>query len=151
MFDFKNLPYNDSGVVYRTDIESVKRLYDTNPDQAFELAFSFLEIACCGECSSDDNIINAICESAKYRARQTIERYSQKVEDSKDKKRISQKLDDIARLYQSGMTQTAIAKSLGTTQQTINNRLKVIREKYPELLEVKVEQKERVKEEKFVF
>ena len=64
-------------------------------------------------------------------------KYDKKVEANRQWKIKEQQLDTIAELHLRGLTQKQIAERIGTTQQTICNRLATIRAEYEELLQEK--------------
>lgn len=59
------------------------------------------------------------------------------MEASRRKKIEDLRLEEIADLYNKGLTQAAIGRELGIKQQTISYRLTVIKSNYPELLQEK--------------
>ena len=132
--EFKDLPIRKSGVVYKSVLEQVKKLYPVNPEQAGEVAISALELVLTGEISSDDMLIDLMLEPMKGVSQDNKERYDQKVEASRQKKIVDQKLDQIAEMMQGGMKQKMIAEKLGLTQQVVSYRWGIIKRDYPELL-----------------
>ena len=132
---FKELEVRKSGVIYNSTLEQIKKLYPMDPEKAGELAISAIELVLCGEISSDDMIIELMLEPAKQIRENDKIKYDSKVEASKHKKIVEQKLDQIAELSSMGLRQREIADRLGLTQQTVSYRLGVIRSTYPELLQ----------------
>jgi hypothetical protein len=65
------------------------------------------------------------------------QKYEMKMEASRRKKIEDLRLEEIADLYNKGLTQAAIGRELGIKQQTISYRLTVIKSNYPELLQEK--------------
>lgn len=76
------------------------------------------------------SLTEVACQSEK-RANE----FDKKMEVVKEKKKVEQKLDLIAQLSCQGLTQKQIGDRIGTSQQTIGNRLNLIKKEYPELLE----------------
>lgn len=132
---FKDLPMRDSAVVYQSVLEQIKKMYIVNPNQAGELAISAIELVLTGEISSNDPMIEICLEQLKVISHRDHENYDAKTENEKTQKMISQKLDQIAKLYLAGLSQAAIGKEIGVSQQTISSRMNIIRKEYPELLQ----------------
>lgn len=134
--EFKEVEAKTSGIVYRGVFNTIKSLYEKNPEQAGELAISAIELILTGEISTDDPIIGIILEQTKEITKVNDDRYAKKVEQTRHKKIVDQKLEEISRLYKMQFTQRDIAQRLGLTQQTVSNRLALIRKDFPELLQV---------------
>ena len=132
---FNDIQMRDSGIVYNSVLEQIKKLYVVDPEKAGELAISAIELTLTGQISSDDMIIELMLEPTKVSIGKNHAKYDQKVESSRHKKIIEQKLDKIAELSDMGMRQREIAERLGLTQQTVSYRLGIIRSTYPELLQ----------------
>ncbi len=90
---FKELEVRKSGVIYNSTLEQIKKLYPMDPEKAGELAISAIELVLCGEISSDDMIIELMLEPAKQIRENDKIKYDSKVEASKHKKIVEQKLD----------------------------------------------------------
>ena len=137
--EFKNNNIRPTGVIYSGIFEAIKELYVDRPDDAGELAISAIELILTGEISSDNSLVKVALATIKPVVQNDVDKYNAKIQQVKDKKISDQKLDVIADLMNKGTKQAQIGKMLGLTQQTVSNRVKVIREKYPELLQVKNE------------
>lgn len=124
-----------SAIIYNSTFEQIKQLYAVNPVQAGELAISAFELALTGQISSDDFYVKLMLENIKVVNEESKAKYDKKVEAQKQKKISEQQLDVIAAYYLNGMKQKDIAIKIGTTPQTISNRLATIRADFPELLE----------------
>lgn len=135
---FNDVEIRNSGVVYNSTFEQIKKLYQVNPEQAGELAISAIELVLTGQFSSDDMIIELMLEPARVVSKRDHNNYDQKVESARQKKIMDQKLDQIAELTQKGFKQREIAERLHLTQQTVSYRLGVIKATYPELLQTKL-------------
>lgn len=133
--NFKDLEVRQSGVIYQSTFEQIKKLHAVDPEKAGELAISAIEMVLCGQISSDDMIVELMLEPTKVVAGKDHVKYDQKVETQRQKKILDQKLDQIADLHLRGMRQREIAERLGLTQQIVSYRLGVIRSTYPELLQ----------------
>lgn len=132
---FKDLEVRQSGVIYQSTFEQIKKLHSVDPEKAGELAISAIEMVLCGEISSDDMIVELMLEPTKVVAGKDHVKYDQKVETQRQKKIADQKLDQIAELHLKGMRQREIGERLGLTQQMVSYRMGVIRSTYPELLQ----------------
>ena len=60
--EFKDNPTRDFGNVYQSMLSQIKKRYEKDPEQAGELAISFIEFVLTGEISSDDDIIEGFVE-----------------------------------------------------------------------------------------
>lgn len=132
---FKDLPVRKSAIIYQSALEQIKKMYAMDPVLAGELAISAIELVLVGEISSDNPMIEICLEQLKIIAQRDHENHDAKAENGKNQKMISQKLDQIAKLYLAGLSQAAIGKEIGVSQQTISSRMNIIRKEYPELLQ----------------
>jgi DNA-binding Lrp family transcriptional regulator len=132
---FKENTTRDSGVVYKSTFEQIKKLYQKDKELAGELAIAAIELVLTGEISSDDYMIEIILEDMKEINTKNAAKFEKKVEANRQRKIADQQLDVIAELYVLGLTQKEIAAQIGTTQQTVSNRLTTIKMDYPELLQ----------------
>lgn len=134
--EFKDSQVRKSGVIYESTWEQIKKLYSQNPEMAGELAISVIEQTLTGDISSTDFMIQIICEGLKPINQNAQQKYDNRVKSNKEHKRETQQLDKIAELIDRGKTQEEIGKILGISRQTVSNRIKVIKEEYPELIKV---------------
>lgn len=152
---FNELETRNSGVIYNSTLEQIKKLYAKDPVLAGELAISAIELVLTGDISSDDMIVDVMLEPMKKINENNKVKHDAKVENAKRKKIVEQKLDQIAELLASGMKQREIGERLGLSQQIVSYRAKVIKEQFPELLQknsfVLQKNKEEVQEESFVL
>lgn len=132
---FNDAEMRDSGIVYSSTFEQIKKLYAVDPEKAGELAISAIELTLTGQISSDDMMIELMLEPTKVSVGKNNARYDQKVESSRQKKITEQKLDQIADMMGKGLKQRQIADRLGLTQQMVSYRWGVIKAQYPELLQ----------------
>lgn len=102
---------------------------------AGELAISAIELVLTGDTSTDDPMIDILLEPLKIVRTRNKTKRDAKIEAEKMQRIHVNKLDVIAEMHKVGMTQAAIAKKLGLTQQTVSNRMKTIRQSFPELLQ----------------
>jgi hypothetical protein len=150
--EFKELDARVSGVVYKSTLEQIKKLYEADPDLAGELAISAIELVLTGDISSDDMMISILLEPNRAINQSNQVKYDTKVENAKAKKIADMKLDKIAALANSGKKQREIGEALGLSQQIISYRMGLIKTSYPELLtappQEKVVKEEEVEEPK---
>lgn len=132
---FKDLPVRKSAVIYQSALEQVKKMYAMDPVLGGELAISAIELVLMGEISSDNPMIEICLEQLKIIAQLDHENHDAKAENERSQKMINQKLDQIARMYLAGFSQSAIGKEIGVSQQTVSSRLNTIKKDYPELLQ----------------
>lgn len=132
--EFKGIPARDSAIVYQTSLEQIQSLYELDPEMAGELAISVIELALTGEISSDNKMIAIMLKQTAYTAQKNAQAWNDKKESAREKKKKEQNLEMIARLHKEGLTQKNIGTRLGVSQQTIGNRLALIKREYPELL-----------------
>ena len=134
--EFKDSQVRKSGVIYESTWEQIKKLYSQNPEMAGELAISVIEQTLTGDISSTDFMIQIVCEGLKPINQNAQQKYDNRVKSNKEHKRETQQLDKIVELIDRGKTQEEIGKILGISRQTVSNRIKIIREEYPELIKV---------------
>lgn len=132
---FNEVEMRDSGIIYNSVLEQIKKLYAVDPERAGELAISAIELTLTGQISSDDMMIELMLEPTKVSVGKNKIKYDQKVESSRQKKISDQKLEQIADMMQRGFKQREIAQKLGLTQQMVSYRWGVIKTTYPELLQ----------------
>lgn len=81
--------------------------------------------------------------------------FEKKVEAQKEARIEKLALRKIAAMYNQGRPQREIGEAVGVTQQVVSNRIATIRKDFPELLEVKIEEKDVnapiKKDDKFYF
>ena len=131
---FKEIEARNSGVIFKSTLDQIKKLYEADPELAGELAISAIELVLCGEISSDDMMIGILLEPARAVNKNNQDKYDTKVEAAKAKKMTEMRLDKIAELVNSGKKQREIGEALGMSQQTVSYRISLIKTKYPELL-----------------
>ena len=57
---FNDVEARNSGIIYKSTLEQIKKLYAVDPEQAGELAIAAIELTLAGQFSSDDVIIELI-------------------------------------------------------------------------------------------
>ena len=133
--EFKDNEIRRSGLIYRSTFNQIKKMYQQDPLLAGELAISAIELVLTGEFSSDDYQIDMLLESNREVNQKNIDSYNNKVEQARQKRITDLKLAEIARLHKDKWIQKNIAQHLGLSQQTVSNRLTLIRKEFPELLQ----------------
>lgn len=132
---FNDVEIRDSGIIYNSTFEQIKKLYAMDPEKAGELAISAIELVLTGDISSDDAMIDLFLEPLKIINAKNKQKYDQRAENQKNKKITDMKLDKIAELLEQGYKQREIGERLGISQQVISYRISVIKKDYPELLQ----------------
>ena len=133
--DFKKSETRDSAIIYKTTWEQIKDMHGMDKELAGELAISAFEIMLTGDISSDNPMIRLILRDMEHMSVKNKVAHDKSVETKRQARITKMKLDTIAELLLDGKSQKAIAAALNESQQTISNRVKIIREEYPELLE----------------
>lgn len=131
---FKDNEVRNSGIIYSSTFEQIKKLYAMDPEQAGEFAIAAIELVLTGEISSDDYYIELMLEPTKKLNENNRSKYDTKKENARLKKIEDMKLDKIAELISSGLKQSQVGERLGLSQQIISYRMGIIRSQYPELL-----------------
>lgn len=132
---FNDAEIRNSGVIYSSTFEQIKKLYTVDPEKAGELAISAIELVLTGQMSSDDVMIDMMLTTIKAINDSNVQKYETRVENSRQKKIREMKLAEIAELLSAGWKQREIGEKLGLSQQNISYRIGVIRAQYPELLQ----------------
>ena len=132
---FKDSETRNSGIIYNSTFEQIKKLYEADPEAAGELAIAAIELVLTGDISSEDMMINLLLEPMKKINENNQVKYDNKVENAKTKRMVDMKLDKIAELANAGLKQKEIGEKLGLSQQIVSYRMGLIRTNYPELLQ----------------
>lgn len=130
----KDTEIRDSGIIYSSTLQQIKQLHSIDPVKAGEFAISAIELLLTGEISSDDAMIKIMLIPANVISKKNQYNYDMTCERNKKSQYEDGKFELIAELVNQGKTQTAIAKELGVSQQTISKRIKTIKNEYPQLL-----------------
>ena len=131
---FNEVEARNSGVIYNSTFEQIKKLYAVDPEKAGELAISAIELVLTGQMSSDDVMIDMMLTTIRAINDSNIQKYENKVENSKQKKIREMKLAEIAELMRQGWKQREIGEKLNMSQQNVSYRIGIIRAQYPDLL-----------------
>ena len=132
---FNDVPVRQSGIIFSSMFDQIKKMYEVDPDSAGELAISAIELVLTGQISSDNPMIDMMLTPARVINENNVQKYEVKKESSKAKKIKDMKLQEIADMFfKQGRKQKEIAERLGLTQQTVSYRISTIRTTYPELM-----------------
>ena len=134
---FNNAVARRSGVIYNSLLDMIKKVHMSDPILAGELAESAIELILTDQMSSDNPMIDAMLTTLKVVNDANVEKYNAKLESSRQKKKVENRLAEIAALYNQGLSQKEIGVRLGISQQAVSYRLRTIREEFAELLEEK--------------
>ena len=133
---FNEVPVRQSGIIYNSMFDQIKKMYEVDPDTAGELAISAIELVLTGQISSDNPMIDMMLTPARVINENNVQKYEVKKESTRAKKIKDMKLQEIADMFfKRGIKQKEIAERLGLTQQTVSYRLSAIRTSYPELMQ----------------
>ena len=131
---FNDVPTKNTGIIYNSTFEQIKKLYAVDPEKAGELAISAIELVLTGQMSSDDVMIDMMLTTIKAINDSNAIKYETRVENTKQKKAREMKLHEIAEMMRKGYKQREIGERLNLSQQNVSYRVGVIRSSYPELL-----------------
>ena len=126
--EFKNNEMRPFGNVYQSMLTQIKKRYAKNPQQAGELAISYIEYVLTGDISTDDDLIEEFVEGYKETTKKAQNRYDAKVAATEEK------LKRVADLYNAGWKQVDIAREIGVQPPAISKQLAQIRSDFPHLL-----------------
>lgn len=114
----------------------VMELYRVDPERGKELALAAIVFVMTGGTEiSDDPIINIILSGNKSFVTKNAEKWQDRKEEKEEYSINKKQLGEIAQMTIAGFTQEQIAAQLGLSRPTIARRIKLIRDKYPYLLE----------------
>ena len=133
--EFKDNEVRDSGIVYNSVFEQIRKLYDKDPLKAGELAISAIELVLTGDISSDDPMVDICLEPLKVIRNKDEKKWDAQKEVKRQQKISKDKLDLIAQLSLEGYTQAQIGTRIGVSQQVISTRMRTIKKDFPELLQ----------------
>lgn len=131
---FNDVTARRSGVIYNSLLDMIKKVHMSDPVLAGELAESAIELVLTDQISSDNPMIDAMLTTLKAVNDVNVEKYNAKLESSRQKKKVENRLAEIAALYNQGLSQKEIGVKLGISQQAVSYRLRTIREEFAELL-----------------
>jgi hypothetical protein len=124
----------DSGIIYKSQFEQIKKLFSQNKELAGELAISAIELVLTGEYSSDDFTVDLLLTQNKVIVDKDKENYEKTLE-AKAQARIKKlKLEEIAEMLNNGVSQKIIADTIGESQRVVSYRKGIIEKEFPEML-----------------
>ena len=62
---FNDVEARNSGIIYKSTLEQIKKLYAVDPEQAGELAIAAIELVLTGQISTDDVMIDMMLTTTK--------------------------------------------------------------------------------------
>ena len=131
---FNEVPTKNTGIIYNSTLEQIKKLHAVDPEKAGELAISAIELVLTGQMSSDDVMIDMMLTTIKAINDSNAIKYETRVENTKQKKAREMKLYEIAEMLRKGYKQREIGERLNLSQQNVSYRVGVIRSQYPDLM-----------------
>lgn len=134
--DFKEKEIRDSGLIYKSTFEQIRKLYLIDREKGGELAISAIELVLTGDISSDDFYVNLILEDMKVINTKAIDKWEKKKETNRQTKIEKEKLKEVAEMLNKGYTQEKIAKQLGVSQSTVSRRISTINADYQDLINI---------------
>ena len=142
MGKLKDMDMRDTAITYSSILAQVRKLYEIDEEKAGRLSIAALELVLCGDMSTDDITIQLMLEPIRSLTEKSKAKWETIKENRAESKLDKLKLKEIAELYLQGIKQDKIAEKVGTSRQTVNNRLKMIKTDYPELLKTDEEDAE---------
>lgn len=142
MSKLKELDMRDTAIMYSSILKQIRKLYEIDEVKAGQLAISAIELILCGDITSEDLTIDLMLEPIRALSEKNKAKWESVKETRAESKVDKLKLKEIADLYLQGIKQDKIAEKVGTSRQTVNNRLKMIKTDYPELLKTDEEDAE---------
>lgn len=128
----------DSGVIFRSTLETcLDMVYDGEESMAFHYLLTAVEKTLDADITYDDPRLKYVYGELDRLIAKSHDRFDKKVQ-SKEQANIDHyQLEEIAEMFfNQGLTQRQIADRLGNiSQQGVSGRIKMIRSKYPELIE----------------
>lgn len=128
----------DSGVIFRSTLETcLDMVYDGEEEMAFHYLLTAVEKTLDADITYDDPRLKYVYGELDRLIAKSHDRFDKKVQ-SKEQANIDHyQLEEIAEMFfGQGLTQRQIADRLGNiSQQGVSGRIKMIRSKYPELIE----------------
>lgn len=136
---FNDVEVRESGVIYNSTFEQIKKMYAVDPEKAGELAISAIELILTEQISSDDAVIDMLLTPADAVNKKNIYKYDLKKENAREEKIAKWKLREIVDLQNLGLRQKEIGERLGLSQQMVSYRITQIKTNYPELLQTNLQ------------
>lgn len=127
----------ETGIIYYDMLRDAYDMIEDNEDPAYvrDFLLACMETVLCEGISSEDKSIYRNVRHYFTLVDKARERYQDTCENKEVWKYENERYEDIARMAKAGNTQKQIAEAIGVSQAAISRRLKIIKEKYPHLLE----------------
>ena len=126
-----------SGVIGSDLANQIIMLYQDDPQLGMELALAALVYVTTGgeEIITDKKILQIVLEGSRSFVEKNASRFLEKQGALESKEIKEKRLDEIAHLLRQGMSQAAAARELKIAKSTMSDRCKIIKTKYPHLLD----------------
>lgn len=131
-----------NGVIGSDLTNQIIMLYQEEPQLGMELALAAIIYTATGgkEIITDKKILQIVLEGSRSFVEKSASRYIEKQNTLELKEIKDKRLDEIAALLRKKMSQAAAGRELGIPPSTMSDRCKIIRTKYPHLLDAASEQ-----------
>ena len=73
--EFNDVKIYESGIIYQSVFEQIKKLHEKEPERAGELAISAIEMVLTGQISSDDYLLEIMLETSKVVSEKKRQQY----------------------------------------------------------------------------
>lgn len=126
-----------NGVIGSDLTNQIIMLYRDDPQLGMELALAALVYVATGgeEIITDKKILQIVLEGSRSFVEKNASRFLEKQGALESKEIKEKRLDEIAHLLRQGMSQAAAARELKIAKSTMSDRCKIIKTKYPHLLD----------------
>lgn len=130
--------YANTSVLGGDLVNQVIYLYNQDPELGKELAIAALIFVATGgqEIISDNILIKMSLMGSQTFVEKNASKYMEKQGAIEAKEIQDKRLDEIAALLRQGLSQAAAARQLNIAKSTMSDRCKIIKNKYPHLLEI---------------
>ena len=137
--DFRLDVCRDSAVIYSSVLEQIEMLYEDDTELAGEFAIAAIQTVLSGETTTDNKMIRVMLKQLQQSARKNQERYESSKESKREYRAKDLRLNEIAELANEGLSIREIEQELDIPKSTVSYRIGVIKNTYPELLDLGVQ------------
>ena len=132
------LDYLNTAVIGGDLVNQIICLYNEDPELAKEMAFAAIIYTITGakKIVSDNLIIKMSLLGSKTFIEKSASKYIEKQGHIEEKEIKEKRLDEIAALLAQKISQAEISRRLGIAKSTMSDRCKIIKNKYPHLLDI---------------
>lgn len=132
------LDYLNTAVIGGDLVNQIICLYNEDPELAKEMAFAAIIYTITGakKIVSDNLIIKMSLLGSKTFIEKSTSKYIEKQGHIEEKEIKEKRLDEIAALLAQKISQAEISRRLGIAKSTMSDRCKIIKNKYPHLLDI---------------